>query len=104
MSSPLLPLVVLSAPTLLIAAASISLHQFKVFFVAFVNLAARRQGSAAWKLIQPTLSNVASAMEGTLGTAAGFHPNVTHVMLVATMLAVIVGAERVRGAVLEKRR
>ena len=46
------------------------------------------------------LADVARVMEQTLGRAAGFNPNLTHVLLTALLLAVIMGAERVRHAIL----
>jgi hypothetical protein len=82
-------------------AQTIALHQFKVFFVAFVSAASETRGNALWQAAQPSLENVARVMEQTLGRAAGFNPNTTHVLLTALTLAVIICAERIRSAMFE---
>lgn len=101
--SPMFPLYALSLPTLLIASAAISLHQFKLCFVAFVKLANTSRGNAVWQFVQPFLRDIAVVLEGTLGKASGFSPNLTHVMLTSLVLAVVFSAERVRGAILQRK-
>ena len=79
--SPMFPLYALSLPTLLIASATVSLHQFKLCFVAFVKVANTSRGNAVWQTVQPVLRDVAFVMENTLGKASSFSPNLTHVLL-----------------------
>lgn len=102
--SPFYPLFVLSAPTLLIATAALSLHQFKMFYIAFTNMANERSGNPLWMMVQPVMKDLARVMEGVLGNAHSFKPGLTHVMLTALMLAIIVSLERVRSAVLASKR
>mmetsp|Transcript_4936 Transcript_4936/g.7686 ORF Transcript_4936/g.7686 Transcript_4936/m.7686 type:complete len:108 (+) Transcript_4936:48-371(+) len=102
--SPLFPVIVLTAPTVLIAVASLSLHQFKVFFVSFVNLAAAKEGSSVWTYVQPFLADLSRVLESILGRAQGFSPNLTHVMLTAVLLGLIISLERVRSAILQVKR
>ena len=102
--SPFYPLFILSAPTLLIATAALSLHQFKMFYIAFINLANERSGNALWMMVQPFIKDLARVMEGVLGNTHSFKPGLTHVMLTALMLAIIVSLERVRSAVVASKR
>jgi len=101
--SPLFPLYALSLPTALITSAAISLHQFKLCFVAFVKVANTTRGNAVWQFFQPFLRDIAIVLENTLGSASGFKPNLTHVMLTSLILAVVFSAERVRTAILQRR-
>lgn len=71
-----------------------------MFFVAFVTAASDTRGSPVWRAVQPFLADVARVMEQTLGRAAGFNPNLTHVLLTALLLAVMIGTERIRHAIL----
>eukprot|EP00227_Mantoniella_beaufortii_P014608 CAMPEP_0197579516 /NCGR_PEP_ID=MMETSP1326-20131121/3513_1 /TAXON_ID=1155430 /ORGANISM="Genus nov. species nov., Strain RCC2288" /LENGTH=108 /DNA_ID=CAMNT_0043143007 /DNA_START=62 /DNA_END=388 /DNA_ORIENTATION=- len=102
--SPFYPLIILSAPSILIALSSLSLHQFKVLFITFVNAAAQKEGNFVWTKVQPFLNDLAHIMESILGRATGFSPNLTHVMLCAVLMGVIIGLERVRGAILDTKR
>lgn len=102
--SPMFPLYALSLPTLLIASATVSLHQFKLCFVAFVKVANTSRGNAVWQTVQPVLRDVAFVMENTLGKASAFSPNLTHVLLTSLVLAVVFSAERLRSAIAQTRR
>lgn len=102
--SPMFPLYALSLPTLLIASATVSLHQFKLCFVAFVKVANTSRGNAVWQTVQPVLRDVAFVMENTLGKASSFSPNLTHVLLTSLVLAVVFSAERLRSAIAQTRR
>ncbi len=102
--SPMFPLYALSLPTVLIASATISLHQFKLCFVAFVKMANTSRGNAVWQTVQPVLRDVAFVMENTLGKASSFSPNLTHVLLTSLVLAVVFSAERLRSAIAQTRR
>ena len=99
--SPMFPLYALSLPTLLIASATVSLHQFKLL-VAFVKVANTSRGNAVWQTVQPVLRDVAFVMENTLGKASAFSPNLTHVLLTSLVLAVVF-AERLRSAIVQTR-
>ena len=57
----------LRLPALLRCKQSLSLHQFKVFFVTFVNAVAVKEGSAVWTFLQPFLADVARILESILG-------------------------------------
>lgn len=46
---------------------SMSLHQFKVFFVTFVNAVSVKEGNAVWKFFQPFLADFARVLESILG-------------------------------------
>ena len=83
---------------------ALSLHQFKMFYIAFINLANERSGNALWMMVQPFIKDLARVMEGVLGNAYSFKPGLTHVMLTALMLAIIVSLERVRSAVVASKR
>jgi hypothetical protein len=102
--SPMFPLYALSLPTVLIASATISLHQFKLCFVAFVRVANTSRGNAVWQAVQPMLRDIAFVMENTLGKASAFSPNLTHVLLTSLVLAVVFSAERLRAAIVATRR
>ena len=80
------------------------MHQFKMFYIAFINLANERSGNALWMMVQPFIKDLARVMEGVLGNAHSFKPGLTHVMLTALMLAIIVSLERVRSAVVASKR
>jgi len=80
------------------------LHQFKMFYIAFTNMANERSGNPLWMIVQPVMKDLARVMEGVLGNAHSFKPGLTHVMLTALMLAIIVSLERVRSAVLASKR
>jgi len=80
------------------------LHQFKMFYIAFINLANERSGNALWMMVQPFIKDLARVMEGVLGNTHSFKPGLTHVMLTALMLAIIVSLERVRSAVVASKR
>ena len=79
-------------------------NQFKMFYIAFINLANERSGNALWMMVQPFIKDLARVMEGVLGNAHSFKPGLTHVMLTALMLAIIVSLERVRSAVVASKR
>ena len=68
---------------------------------AAIGTASETRGNALWQAAQPSLENIARVMEQTLGRAAGFNPNTTHVLLTALTLAVIICAERIRSAMFE---
>ena len=80
------------------------MHQFKMFYIAFTNMANERSGNPLWMMVQPVMKDLARVMEGVLGNAYSFKPGLTHVMLTALMLAIIVSLERVRSAVLASKR
>ena len=95
---------VLFGPAALITLSSLSLHNFNVMWRAFAAAASTRSGSAAWKAVQPALKQLAVVLENVLGSPPDrMKFNMTHVLLVGVIIAVMVAGERIRAAVLRKK-
>eukprot|EP00241_Pyramimonas_parkeae_P010088 CAMPEP_0114249566 /NCGR_PEP_ID=MMETSP0058-20121206/14213_1 /TAXON_ID=36894 /ORGANISM="Pyramimonas parkeae, CCMP726" /LENGTH=109 /DNA_ID=CAMNT_0001363125 /DNA_START=62 /DNA_END=391 /DNA_ORIENTATION=+ len=104
MASAFLPIMVLFVPGAAIVFASISLFQFTQLFKAFVAVSQKSRGNAVWKFFQPHLKQMGAVLQSVLGPADKFNVNLTHVVLVALMITIIVCAERLRSVIADNKR
>uniref|UniRef100_A0A7S3XCN1 Uncharacterized protein n=1 Tax=Picocystis salinarum TaxID=88271 RepID=A0A7S3XCN1_9CHLO len=91
------PVTLLLVPPALVLLAAISLAQFGMVFRAFSSFAKARDGMLG--AVQPVLRNVALHLESTLGNADKFQPGLTHVLLMAILLAVVLSMKSLSRAV-----
>mmetsp|Transcript_9830 Transcript_9830/g.34937 ORF Transcript_9830/g.34937 Transcript_9830/m.34937 type:complete len:108 (-) Transcript_9830:116-439(-) len=91
------PVTLLLVPPALVLLAAISLAQFGMVFRAFSSFAKARHGMLG--AVQPVLRNVALHLESTLGNADKFQPGLTHVLLMAILLAVVLSMKSLSRAV-----
>ncbi|RMZ55689.1 hypothetical protein APUTEX25_000272 [Auxenochlorella protothecoides] len=82
------PLGLLITPTLLIFASVLSLAQFKIAYVALERFSSSRH-PLLLDSVQPVLKKLVQVFESVLGSPSGFNPTLTHVLLVALILAVL---------------
>ncbi|KAK2077629.1 hypothetical protein QBZ16_004475 [Prototheca wickerhamii] len=81
------PLGLLMGPTLLIFLSVLSLAQFKVAY-AFLERTINSH-HALLEAAQPVLKRLFLIIESVLGSPSSFNPTLTHVLLVALILAVL---------------
>lgn len=83
-------------PTVMILISFAGLMQFKLMYGALSSVFQVRRGGAVWRKIQPTLGDVATSMEASIGPASKFTPSLTHILLVGVILSILLAAERTR--------
>ncbi|PSC76445.1 spermidine putrescine ABC transporter ATP-binding [Micractinium conductrix] len=84
------PIAFILGPVFYILTSVLSLGTFKVVYTALARLAYQKQGGPFGEYVQPTLRNHVQFLESIFGQPATFTPSVTHVLLVAIMLVLIV--------------
>lgn len=89
-------LTLLWAPTGIIITSFLGLLQFKLLYSTFTMLAMNRKGGFVWKKIQPVLSDFVGSLEGSIGPASKWSPNLTQILLVGVALTVLLASERNR--------
>lgn len=88
------PLGLIFGPALYIFFAAISLSQFKILYNFLARVVYQKHSNVVWETVQPALRQQMAFFESIFGQPATFTPSVTHVLLVAIMLVLIVNQRR----------